>query len=285
LSSEYQTVLSDKAGFAQTKSLEAMNRKHTATHSTEIAWAKIFLPKNNSKGRSGRSKKNRKGGSRGGRGTGANAFPGLSFNVQQPGMAIKAMPLFGQSTRRTLSYVTNFVNITSGAGLAGAYVFSANGCFDPDITGTGGQPMGFDQMMIFYNHYTVLRSRITVVFKATSAVGPVVSVAVSGSSTPLTSIEQIEENGRCVLAWLNPIGVADSHARLNAAVNMARFQGLVFAKDDPDMRGDSASNPAEQVYYLLYVWNPIDSTVVTAGVSVRIEYDVWFHEPRSASLS
>jgi len=177
------------------------------------------------------------------------------------------------------------LGVVSGAGSAGAYVFSANGCFDPDITGTGGQPMGFDQMMIFYNHYTVMRSKIQVVFRSTSAVGRVVCIAVSGSATPLTSIEQIEENGRCVLAWLNPTGIADSHARLTAPANMTKFQGLVQVKDDPDMRGDASSNPAEQVYYLLYCWNPIDVTVVSAGCSVRIEYDVWFHEPRSASLS
>jgi len=145
--------------------------------------------------------------------------------------------------------------------------------------------MGFDQMMIFYNHYTVMRSRISVIFKTTSAVGPVVCIAVSGNATPLTSIEQIEENGRCVLAWLNPVGIADSHARLTAVADPAKYQGLVFVKDDPDMRGDAASNPTEQMYFLCYVWNPIDSTVVSCGISARIEYDVWFHEPRSASLS
>lgn len=208
---------------------------------------------------------------------------GLSFG--DAGMVCSTMPVFGMTHRTTITYVANFISITSGAGTLGGYVFSANGCFDPDITGTGGQPMGFDQMMIYYNHYAVLNSRCRVCYKATTAANPAVGLAVSGSSTPLTSVEQLLEAGKVSWKWLMGTGVNGNSTCLSARVSTALFQGVKNVQDDPDLRGDSASNPAEQSYYLLYVWNPIDSTVASASVSVRIEYDVLFTEARTPSLS
>jgi len=195
------------------------------------------------------------------------------------------MPLFAQSTKRTVQYAFNFLSVTSGAGSAGAYVFSANGLFDPDITGTGHQPMGFDQMMLFYNHYTVTNSRMRLQYEAGSAVAPTVCLAVSGTSTALTASTQIMETGRCVLGWPTSIGVAMSHGSLTSFCNLRTFQGLRNVIDDPDMRGDAASNPTEQVYYIVYVWCPNDSTVVSASIQGLIEFDTIFHEPKAPPQS
>lgn len=52
------------------------------------------------------------------------------------------------------------VSINPPIGGIGSYVFRANSLFDPDFTGTGHQPLGFDQMMAFYNHFVVLKSSI-----------------------------------------------------------------------------------------------------------------------------
>lgn len=52
-------------------------------------------------------------------------------------------------------------------------VYRGNSLFDPDLTGTGGQPFGFDQWTAFYGSYTVLGSSIEVVsmLNNNSAVG------------------------------------------------------------------------------------------------------------------
>lgn len=237
-------------------------------------------PKGRNNKRNGRPRTNRRD-----NGTGALAYPGVSQSNQNTGLSIRSMPLFGQRTRRVIQYADNFISITSGAGTAGGYVFSANGAYDPNITGTGHQPMGFDQMMLFYNHYVVTRSRIRVQFAATTTAQPNVALAVSGSSTLLTTSTQILEVGRCSTLWATGSNVANSHGSLQASCNLRLFQGVNNVVDDPDMRGDSASNPAEQVYYIIYVWNPIDSTVTSASVQVFIEYDTVFQEPRTATQS
>ena len=50
------------------------------------------------------------------------------------------------------------------SGIATQHVFRANSVFDPDSSGIGHQPMGFDEMAANYNHYVVLGSKITVWF-------------------------------------------------------------------------------------------------------------------------
>jgi len=58
------------------------------------------------------------------------------------------------------------VQLTSTLGVITNYLFSTNGLYDPNITGTGHQPAYFDQMTPIYNNYTVIMSRIKVTFWA-----------------------------------------------------------------------------------------------------------------------
>lgn len=213
------------------------------------------------------------------------AYSVVPGSTDRPGLSIGPMPIFGTRTRRTLRYVANFIGLSSGAGTAGSYVFSANGLYDPDITGTGTQPKGFDQIMQFFYHYTVIRSRARVTFSSTSGVGPLVALAVASIATPLTSIESLMESGRCSTTWLTPVGIAGSKVTLTAAVNVGKYESKVNVLDDPNLKGTVAGNPAEQIYFVLYIFNPVDVVVVSSAVSVVIEYDAWFYEPQDLGLS
>jgi len=146
--------------------------------------------------------------------------------------------------------------------------------------------MGFDQMNVLYNHYTVLRSRITATVTNSSTTVPMVAgVLVSGSSTVTTSQEQLVENGDCEYVALGFAGSMGSTAKLARQVNLAKFQGIDDVMDDPNMRGDSASNPAEQAYFHVFAFALNSATSITATFIIRLEYDVMFHEPRKGSLS
>ncbi len=219
-------------------------------------------------------------------GSGFNSAPGaLAGTILQSGFSIKSKPLFGYHARRNIQYYSSG-SVSSGASSAGSYVFSANGAFDPDITGTGGQPMGFDQMMIFFNHYTVLSSRIRVVFQSGStSLRVTCGLSVSGSSSAVTSIENLVENGDITFQVLEYAGAMGGTATLRRRLNVGKFQDVPEPMDDPNMRGDVASNPTEQAYYHLSCWNSASATVVTCDFQVLIEYDTVFHEPRKASLS
>jgi hypothetical protein len=66
--------------------------------------------------------------------------------------------------RGTLRYAETFSFTTGAAGVMGtSQLMSLNSLFDPNITGVGHQPYGFDQLSTWYKRYLVLRARITLV--------------------------------------------------------------------------------------------------------------------------
>lgn len=210
----------------------------------------------------------------------------MSSVSNNTGMSLRSLPLFAQRTRRTLTYAPANLTTITGTLTANAYIFSANGLFDPDITGTGGQPMGFDQMMNFYNHYTVLRSRIRCNVTNTNT-GLVLSagIAKSGSTTITSSVEQLLENGDIAYGVAGFFGAQGSTIRLQQSCDAALFQGIDDIMDDPQMRGDVLSNPQEQMFYHICTWNNFNTTQITSVLQPIIEYDVVFHEPRKGPLS
>jgi len=247
---------------------------------------KISLPtRKQNKNRDGRrrpKRSGRNGKGRAGRDVAAGVVTG---SVQRSGFSVRSMPFFGYRVRKQLNYYSSGA-IVSGASSANAYVFSANGMFDPDITGTGGQPMSFDQAMLFYNHYTVHRSTIRVTFMSDSTtLRASVGIFVSGSSTVTTSIEQLLENGDGAFQILEYAGAYGGTATFQRTLNVGRFQDVSDVMDDPNMRGDSASNPTEQAYYHLVVYNSGTAATVQVDFQAVITYDATFHEPRKGPLS
>ena len=89
-----------------------------------------------------------------------------------------------------MRYVSDIV-LNPAAGSTASYVYSCNGMYDPDITSTGHQPMGFDQWMAFYQHYTVLGSKLSCSFASSNADlttgAAIVGVAQRATSTAVST--------------------------------------------------------------------------------------------------
>jgi len=172
-------------------------------------------------------------------------------------------------------------NFSTGVVLAGSYVFTANGLYDPNITGVGHQPMGFDQLMLFYEHYTVTNSKITVNFYNNDATYPVmVGISVNPDATPETVFSKINENGLLKKHWLTPSGGTNPKCSITLAANISKINGKRDVKSEDDFRGDVASNPAEQTYFHLFAYNQTTVNVVNVVFEVMIEYTAIFTEPR-----
>ncbi len=200
-------------------------------------------------------------------------------------------PLFPPRFRKKLVYVDNDISIASTAGLLSNYFYSANGLFDPNISGVGHQPMGFDQMMLMYNHYTVVRSKVTVNFVNMSAAGVYVDAVLwlAPDTTATTTPGFILENGYCIWQLLNPTTVVGSAKTMSLGCNVSSYFGrdnkpreLV---EDVELAGTSAANPTEQVYFALGAFDHNGAAVATLTVIVTIEYDVIFWEPKKLTQS
>lgn len=197
-------------------------------------------------------------------------------------------PLFPLKYKATLTYsATQGVSINPGvAGAVGSYLFRANSLYDPDVTSVGHQPMGFDQIMSVYDHYYVIGSRITVSWNnGDTTYQQIAGIYLADSQTIPTTAEEIIENSKGVYCLLQPSPGAGSTCTLYLKYSPRKFFGTKTKLDNDEQRGTSSSNPAEDVYYVLWGAPNFAADSTALGGVVRIEYLCVFTEPKMQSLS
>lgn len=197
----------------------------------------------------------------------------------------RTLPLYPSTVMKRLRYSTN-CQLASTAGAVVSQVYAVNGLYDPDITGTGHQPMGFDEMMIYFNHYVVVRCVATIIAKAVSSTKMTVSLRQDASSTAITVIDRLVEIGGGVIEYLELGSQALATKRLHASFDIARMQGVSrqALTADSSLRGTSSANPSELSYAHLQVWDAAGQTG-TVNCDVILEFDAIFNEPRDGTTS
>lgn len=77
-----------------------------------------------------------------------------------------------QVTRRFIFTDNGYDGSTTALGsYQDLHQFRGNSCYDPDYTGAGVQPYGWDEYTNLYNNYQVKASKITVYFQSASSLG------------------------------------------------------------------------------------------------------------------
>lgn len=87
--------------------------------------------------------------------------------------------------------------------------WSMNSLYDPNTTGTGHQPMGFDQLAAIYGRYLVTGAKITTTFESrnananqTAMVGMTVHPNASFLASTLDDVAALVEQGKTVYKYL-----------------------------------------------------------------------------------
>lgn len=205
--------------------------------------------------------------------------------------ALTHVPLYqlGKQRREKLLYSEGFT-LTSTTGVISGYVFTANGCYDPNITGTGHQPIGFDQIMLSYEQYCVVASTATFTVFTSSGANIYANVAVSlnPDTTVPSDWNRMIENGLNTSVMLYPTGVFGSKSDLTLSCNVQRYFGRPDAANmlnSEELCGSAGANPVEQVYYTLSLQDALVTSSVTIGCWVKIVYDVIFWENKKLTSS
>ena len=164
-----------------------------------------------------------------------------SADVQQ---AIQGQ--LGKSFRTKLIYAERGFQLNPGvAGAVSTWVLSANGLYDPDISGVGHQCAGFDQIMEFFDHYTVISSKIYIDFSNRDTTNrQMVGVFVKDNSGVESDYRVIVENGIGSYSTLDFSGGGNDSVSLQSAVSISKFLGRPDVLSEDDLRGNDASNPA-----------------------------------------
>jgi hypothetical protein len=198
----------------------------------------------------------------------------VSFGAPQRALDATGFP---QRMKTTHRYV-EAIFATASAGAIKLFVLSANGMFDPNITGSGHQPTYFDVMSSMYDHYTVLSSRIRVqalIHTATNTSDNVVWGIVQHDSaspaftTAANACEQPKSSYMLIDGDAGAGGV-DSNS-LTLSFNALTTFGS-RALSDPELRGTPAANPTEQNYFVLFAQDSNLSNTVAMDYLVTLDF-------------
>lgn len=229
-----------------------------------------------------------------GKGKKNKGYPTLNWGPTAINELIRRIPVFNKPSMRVrLPYYDYQLFRTTTAGAIGTYFFVANGVFDPDFTGTGHQPMGFDTLMLYYEQYTVVRSKISV----TAINNGANAIRFAVSLTPDTTapvIGNLVENGEIKMTVLDApaynTGAGNGGGKygrtdtINLSCDCAKYFGRLGNDrqilNDPTCAGTAAANPTEGVYFAISVWGGFFTDNIAMNFDVVIEYDVVFWEPR-----
>lgn len=189
--------------------------------------------------------------------------------------------------RTKLKYCEQNTLNPGAGGTQANMTFSANGLYDPNITGSGHQPRGFDQIMEMYDHYVCVASSIKVWFANNDTYNPqLVSIVLQDNTTTSTDVINNLESGYRVYTALGSIGNGAAVKKLKYGCNLGKFLGRKNVLSDPELKGSTAANPTEGAYYVVSV-APLVSGVDSDYVALCAEiiYDVYFIEPKNPTSS
>lgn len=182
-------------------------------------------------------------------------------------------------------YVDTIV-LSATTGAPSAYFWSANGMYDPDITGTGHQPLYFDQYSALYNHYTVIGAKVTFrVVSAASSYSPmrVVAVVDDDASNPSNQVDAIAEQTQGTNVRIFPSNSTDIVHVLTLKWSAKKvFGGSILGNDK--LQGSPSANPEEQSYFCLTL-QPSPATNGAVSVNITIEYIAIWDELKQVGQS
>jgi len=162
--------------------------------------------------------------------------------------------------------------LSSTTGSLSTYYIVCNGMHDIDHTGTGHQPMYYDQLTALYDHYTVIGCKITVkvMGDSVSQGNSILAVFVNDDTTTSGTLigDSIQENTTCKYRLLN--------AGNNSAVQTIKMNWSAkkyFGKSilgNPQFQGSSGSNPPEMSYFTI-AYSGLNGATAIGLVDIMVE--------------
>jgi hypothetical protein len=191
---------------------------------------------------------------------------------------------FPAQKRVSMAYVSR-LRLQTAAGSVNTYQFRLNSLYDPDFTGTGHQPMGYDQWELFYNHYVVTKCAYEIEILDTSGtinLQSTVAFHVSDDTTIPSDIETLAELGAqtSLVSLYGPtvirgdVDIADFYRRPKNSITL-----------DSELRALVGTNPTDTVFGSLVSQTNTQASNGTLDVIVKLVFTSVFMEPRDLAGS
>lgn len=150
-------------------------------------------------------------------------------------------------------YVETFT-LNPGVATPDVVYYSCNSLFDPTSAVGGHQPLGFDQMTVLYDHYTVIGAKATIRFFSDSdspSLGANMCYSyVNDDSTAVLTYDTVLEQGKGVVKSLTTANSGGT-CTVTQKFSAKKFFGITDVKDNEQLKGTASTSPAEQAFFVV----------------------------------
>lgn len=160
-------------------------------------------------------------------------------------------------------------------------IMSGNGLYDPDVSGSGHQPLGFDEWMAFYDRYRVLASTCTVntINTNTTAGNNLQTTLIpTNQQTAIANADEAEELPDAEEANAG-IATGPAEDMVRATKQTSTMVGVPNIKYATEYSGTATSNPTQQWYWRVY-HEATNGTTLAGFVNINIVYTVEFYQKK-----
>lgn len=152
-----------------------------------------------------------------------------------------------------------------------------NSCFDPDLSGVGHQPMGFDQLAALYNRYRVFAFSWKIIAASASAAQDCFVIPMNSGTNPFASWSNAAEFPRAIAKTTAPTGPA---IRFFGRMYLPNLSGVTPTqyKTDDRFQAQNGANPLEN---MTLQFGAVNQSGVTAAIylTVVLVYHVEWFDP------
>lgn len=161
--------------------------------------------------------------------------------------------------------------------------YNLNNIFDPDSTGVGHQPYGFDQMAALFAHYRVFKVRWIIEFAGSDDRLHITVMPLNGT-TISNNIPNVSEQPLAVTKAMSFNG--GFPVRFKGSIWLPKLTGASSVQYKTDDRYSSVvtAGPSELMRLGIFVYNPTVATV-TSSCNVTLIYYTEFYDPITLAQS
>ena len=198
-----------------------------------------------------------------------------------------------RSHRTTLRYAETFSLATGAAGIIGSVqTMFLNSLYDPNSSGTGHQPYGFDQLVQFYQQYFVHSCRYQLIC---STIGGTAEICVAMQIFPTAggvTIAGISTDAATEKATVSTFVLGSSgNVRSRSVTGVVKMHQIFGLEPDQyraqtDQYGAAVTtNPALGAYLEVGIGSYSGAASETAAIQIILDFDAEFWQPKTLAQS
>ena len=186
-----------------------------------------------------------------------------------------------------LPYSTRVALNSGTLGAAANYVFDLSSIYDPDTTGVGHQPLGHDQIALFFERYQVVSVDYQFVFFNRSTSNPArIGIRASDSSATDTDPDVLIENGNSQWTLLSLASGGQAVHTYSGRIDVHEVHGITKSQylANDDYGADFGSNPIDRAYVHVFT-DGLGNDTDPVDVAVKLVYHTRCMGSKNIALS